>query len=75
MTTAAASWQVGADDQFAGLVPIALSFLDSFLSKIQLSSSLPLLSWCCRDRLHLIVVAMSSPSIADAFWAAPPIAR
>jgi hypothetical protein len=22
-----------------------------------------------------IVVAMSSPSIADAFWAAPPIAR
>lgn len=37
----------------SGLLPTTLSFLDSFLSKIQLPSLPPWSSWCCRNRLQL----------------------
>jgi hypothetical protein len=35
----------------AVICPTVLSSLDSFLSKTQLPSLLPLSSWCCRNRL------------------------
>jgi hypothetical protein len=40
--------KVGAD-QKSGILPSALSFLDSFLSTNELLSLLPLSSWCCRQ--------------------------
>jgi hypothetical protein len=50
-------WKVGTDErgrkegERAVILPNALSFLDSFLSKTQLPFLLSLSSWCCRNRL------------------------